>query len=117
MEQHLELKLRAFLGDPEMGTIKGKLAELRMKDADEQHPTKLLKAAGEHLRALGDIAGTLSMDSDARNTITRIVSTQESDTTQADKLFRQVLEQGKDLETAWAAQRAAAAILAARAQQ
>lgn len=115
LEQHLELKLRAFLGDPEMGTIKNKLAELRLKDADEQQPAAMIRAAGEHLRVLGDIANTLAMDSDARNTLTRIVSTQETDVALADKLFRQVLEQGKPVEMAWAAQRAAEAVLRARA--
>lgn len=113
LEARAGTRFRAFLGDPEWGTIQSKLNEIRTRLADEDNPEGVAAKAREPLNELAELSGKLPTDSDARKTITAIASSRKAQPELADKLFRELVVMGVDVETAKRAQGAASSIAAA----
>lgn len=103
-------RLRTFLGDPEVAGAQGELARLRRIVADDLAPESVTAKARGAVEALGEIAGRLPVDSDARNTINKILRGQRPQLELGDKLFRELATSTNDLALADAGLAAASAI-------
>lgn len=110
LEKRTGARLRSFLGDPEWGTVQAELNRLRVQVTDEDTPEGVAAKARGPLNELADLAGKLPQDSDARKTITRIVSSRKPQPELADTLFRELVTSGVDVETAKHAQGAASSV-------
>lgn len=110
LERATGTRLRAFLGDPEWGTAQSELNKLRVQVADEDVPEGVAARARAPLNELAELAGKLPPDSDARKTITAIASSRKPQPELSDKLFRELVTMGVDVETAKHAQGAASSI-------
>jgi hypothetical protein len=109
-----EARLRGMLGDPEMAAVRAKLASLSQQVNEEQTPDAVLVKARPHRSALGDLALSLPMGCDARNTLDALTSTKTAPPPGLpDKLFRELMAEGVAPDRAWHAHAAASAFVAA----
>lgn len=113
-EDATRTRLRALLGDPEMSAASAKLAALRQQITDEETPDHVVVKAREHRTTLGEIAVSLPMGSDARNTIESMMTARQPPQPGiADKLFRELIAANEPVDKAWRAHSAASAFAAA----
>lgn len=103
-------RLRSFLGDPEVATAQAELERLRRHVSDEGAPDAVVTKARGPLNDLAELAGKLPVESDARRTITAIASSRKAQPELADKLFRELVSVGVDVDTATAAHGAASEV-------
>lgn len=110
LEQATLIRLRTFLGDPEVASAQAELARMRRTVADDLAPETVTAKARGAIDVLGELAGKLPSTAQARATITQIVSSPKAMPELSDKLFREVFFETRDAVLAEQALAAAAAV-------